>query len=211
MSRRRATAAAPASSVGPPPFAGTPREQIPTDHPEYARRTLDELRRYWGMARLEDASFGKVWAEVKEAKLWQAWPPGNPYGDLDALCKAELGRDVRGVRAALAQAGALTPRLLGPSGSNQYTTAVDDVQSWRRGGHRAEYLVARLARDHPEHLLRLQRGEYPSVAAAARDAGIPYTPQVSVVVTVTGFAKAIRAKLTPEQIAELIAELNASS
>ena len=89
-------------------------------------------------------------------------------------------------------------------------TVVDMCLVRTTGGNAADYLIARLARDHPEHLRRLQQGEYPSVIAAARDAGLRTRNQSSVTPTVTGFLKAIRAKLTPDQIAELIAELNVS-
>lgn len=205
MSRRRGTALSPVID-GPPPFAGTPREQIPTDHPEYARRTLDELRRYWGMARLEDSSFLNVLHEVEAAKLWRVWPPGKPYGDLDALCKAELGQDTKGVRAALAQARALTPQpIAGYGGAREQG---NNITLKRPRGTGADYLVSRLARDHPEHLRRLQRGEYRSVAAAARDAGIPVKDRIQIEPTVANFARSIRAKLTPEQIAELLAEIS---
>ena len=39
-------------------------------------------------------------------------------------------------------------------------------------GNIAEYLTARLARDRPDILTRLEAGHYPSVRAAALEAGI---------------------------------------
>jgi len=39
-------------------------------------------------------------------------------------------------------------------------------------GNIAEYLTARLARDRPDILERMKAGEFPSVRAAAREAGI---------------------------------------
>jgi len=41
-----------------------------------------------------------------------------------------------------------------------------------RGGNKKKYLVAKIARDHPEVLERMKKGEFLSVRAAAIEAGI---------------------------------------
>jgi hypothetical protein len=191
--------------TSPAPYAGTPREEIPTDHPEYARRTIDELKRYWSMARLEDESFSKVLAEVQEARIWKRWPPGKAYGSLDKLCEAELGQNVKGVRQALAQARALTPKRLADAGRPEKG---NNITFSARRGTDPDYLVARLARDYPDYLRRLQQGQFPSVRAAARAAGIPIKDRIQVEATVDALERAIRRCLSTAQIAELVERLN---
>ncbi|MBV8264802.1 MAG: hypothetical protein JO252_00495, partial [Planctomycetaceae bacterium] len=46
-----------------------------------------------------------------------------------------------------------------------------------RGGTQADYLTARIARDRPDLLERMEAGEFPSMRAAALEAGI-VTPTV---------------------------------
>jgi len=45
----------------------------------------------------------------------------------------------------------------------------------KRGSNAASHLLRRLARDHPDALAAYERGEYPSVRAAAKAAGIVKT------------------------------------
>lgn len=46
----------------------------------------------------------------------------------------------------------------------------------QKGGNKSDYLTARIARDRPDVLERMKRGEFSSVAAAAREAGIKKDP-----------------------------------
>lgn len=46
----------------------------------------------------------------------------------------------------------------------------------KRGQNHASYLTARIARDHPEILQRMKKGEFKSVRAAAIEAGIVNVP-----------------------------------
>jgi hypothetical protein len=63
-----------------------------------------------------------------------------------------------------------------------------------RGSNNAEYLTARIARDHPEILERMKAGEFPSVRKAALEAGIvrptialPLEPEAAVRLIVKHF------------------------
>jgi len=190
----------------PPAYAGTPRGEVPIDHPEYARRTLDELKRYWGMARLESESFLKVWDEVRPAAIWKRWPVEHPYGSLAALCQAELGQPVKGVRQALAEARAVTARPLKRVGRPADQNGKGDNITFSRGTG-ADYLVARLARDYPEYLERLQQGEYRSVRAAAKAAGMPMKERVQFEPTINNFERFIRKHLSSEEIRALVLAL----
>jgi hypothetical protein len=51
-----------------------------------------------------------------------------------------------------------------------------DVVNSSSGGNSADYLTARIARDHPKILERMKQGEFTSVRAAAKEAGIVKDP-----------------------------------
>lgn len=74
---------------------------------------------------------------------------------------------------------------------------VDDVKS-TQGGNSAPYLAARLKRDHPEIAAAVERGEYRSMRAAAKAAGI-VKPQDPVRIIQNAWGKA-----DPDQRAAIV-------
>jgi hypothetical protein len=98
---------------------------------------------------------------------------------------AELGRTyqfVQQYRPDLLQktfAEALNVALA-PHGTNQYSnnTGFDNIKSSPsyEGGTSAAYLTARIGRDRPDILARMKAGDYKSVRAAAKEAGIVKDP-----------------------------------
>ena len=82
-----------------------------------------------------------------------------------------------------------------------------DVVSLKHGNS-ANYLKARLQRDHPEIADALDRGEFRSARAAAIEAGIiKPVPVVRLVDDLDKVAAAIKKHLTAEQVAALRAAL----
>jgi hypothetical protein len=75
------------------------------------------------------------------------------------------------------------------------------------GGNVGSYLAARLKKERPDLLAELEEGKLKSLKAAATKAGI-LKPTATVTVTVEGFTKAIKKRLTPEQIKELVQNLS---
>lgn len=67
-------------------------------------------------------------------------------------------------------------------------------------------LTARIARDAPEVLAKMKAGDYPSVRAAAPDAGI-VKKRITLLPTVEGFAATARKHLSPEDITTLTERL----
>jgi hypothetical protein len=67
-------------------------------------------------------------------------------------------------------------KKLNPKGWNQHQKKEDEVYDHKlhppKGGDSPEYLAARIARDRPDIQEKMKAGEYPSVRAAAVDAGI---------------------------------------
>lgn len=73
-------------------------------------------------------------------------------------------------------------------------------------GETADYLTARIARDHPGILDRMKAGEFRSVRAAALEAGI-VKPTASLPLDPIRAARIIRKHFTGEQWSALLAEL----
>ena len=78
------------------------------------------------------------------------------------------------LRSELAGTQAVTVKI----GNNQHTEDVYNVNSLltKRGGNGAEYLLRRLAKTEPAIVKRCEAGEFPSVRAAAIEAGIIKIP-----------------------------------
>lgn len=72
-----------------------------------------------------------------------------------------------------------------------------------KGGTKTSYLADRLRRDHPDIFAGLERGEFPSVHAAAVAAGIR-KKMVQHLLSVAGYARSIREHLSDDEIRELI-------
>lgn len=125
-------------------------------------RNLEGMREHAGYRQLEDRA-------------------GQPYPTFEAFCveppPAGLGYDLEAlehivVERRSARARAQTPLSLldrGPSTLEERTNPTN-VRINAHGNH-PDYRIARLARDHPAILARLQAGELPSVNAAAIEAG----------------------------------------
>ncbi len=79
-------------------------------------------------------------------------------------------------------------------------------------GETSEYLAARLRRDHPEIAAKAARGEFPSIKAAARAAGIVRKNwTTSAIESPADLAEAIRKKFDPDFVAELVSALRGSA
>lgn len=78
------------------------------------------------------------------------------------------------LRSELAGTQAVTVK----SGNNQHTEDVYNINNLptKRGGTGAEYLLRRLAKTEPAIIKRYEAGEFPSVRAAAIEAGIIKIP-----------------------------------
>ena len=71
---------------------------------------------------------------------------------------------------------ALTREVAGMKGGRG-NKAIDNVNSFKtKGGNQADYLAARIKRDHPQIAAGIAAGEYPSIRAAAIAAGIVKVP-----------------------------------
>ena len=158
--------------------------------------------------------FGDVVSRARWLGAGGRGPDGLPFEVYEAFCitpatDGGLGYDVAVIDRIIterkdARARAGQPKSLPWHGEiGRGRNRVRDTKSIGTG---ADYLIARLARDAPLHLARLQAGTYSSAREAALAAGI-IKPRVSVELSPVGFARAACKHLNAEQIADLIEAL----
>src|SRR5262249_35108959 len=107
------------------------------------------------------------------------------------------------------QARAAAPRGLAPARrptkAEQADKGVDNTVT--RGATNADYLTARIARDRPDVLEEMQAGVYPSVRAAAREAGLVKARWSVPAHDIPALAAYLYARLGPLERAELARRL----
>jgi hypothetical protein len=149
---------------------------------------------------------------------------GREFPSFEAFCvcrppyglgyrKDDIDRIVRERQQSVEQvAEAVTPLSTpGAPAGNTNAAKVDethkenkvyDINFDSKGGDRAEYLAARIARDRPDILERMKAGEFPSVRAAAREAGI-IKDRITILIEPQAAAAQIRKHFDPESVQEL--------
>lgn len=162
--------------------------------PERAERYFQQGRalKVWRLLNKRD---GARFASLEEfCEYPEPWGLGTPWKTIRPFFIA-----LHGTAVVAAQVKALNPH-----GANQHGEdgGLDHIKS-TQGGTSAEYLAARLRRDHPAIWEDLAAGKYMNVRAAARAAGI--------VKPVDPVAAALRAlaRLTDEQLMTVGCRLDA--
>lgn len=114
-----------------------------------------------------------------------------------------------------AQPGQPVPVVLGPHGGDRKSGRAkldqSDVITLIRGTTGSPYLIARLRRDYPAILARLEAGEFPSVRAAARAAGIVRPTAMFYTDSPSDAARALKRHFQGERLEALIRELGTQS
>lgn len=201
------------------PLTG-PRGLLPKDSPEYAATTLEELRFRWANVRDDERRFTATLAEVVEARIFERWPAGAPYGDVDKLCRGELGAPLSQVRETVAttnserikRAAEQTTGDVRSEGGYQRGTrlSLPNVGSDKRQDRATANGVSdetqrkldRLAKDFKPLMQRVKSGEL-SVDRAYRMA-LSKPGRITVLAEPQALADGIRRHLAPEQITELV-------
>jgi hypothetical protein len=130
-----------------------------------------DLRKFWehaGWKALKSAD-GQAFASFRQFAMAE-----RPYGlHLTPHTYKGLMRDIdKSMEEVAEDADAhkgLTRQEAGKLGGKGHK-AIDNINSFN--GTSADYLARRIARDHPDILERMKAGDYKSVRAAAKDAGI---------------------------------------
>jgi len=151
-----------------------PRTLKDVNSEEYAWQTTAYLKTLYGF---KEASLDRWIAALEEAeqhRIYDLIPPEKPYGSMDALLVAEIGETAK-TSTAVVMTRAQQPATLFDVGRptvEEQTNKGDDITFISDRGTAADYLTARIARDHPDILSRMKAGEYKSVRAAATAAGL---------------------------------------
>ena len=129
-----------------------------------------DLRKFWehqGWKALKTAD-GQAFASFREFAMAE-----RPYGlHLTPHTYKGLMRDIdKGLEEVAAEAEAHPLPEHGDGPGRGHTKRVDNITSFSRGTS-ADYLARRIARDRPDILERMKAGDYKSVRAAAKEAGI---------------------------------------
>ena len=179
--------------------------------PPWCWQLLAALQTQWRALNFDYELYMRTWDEAEAHRVWDKVPYDSPYGSKERMLEAlEIG-DIPAAKARVVEK-AMMVQPLSPHGSNQHDGEdVTRVTSSR--GNRSDYLTARIARDRPDVWERMKRGEFDSVAAAAREAGIPL-PQprrtVSLSDNVERVADRMKAHYSSEQVRRIIERLSAS-
>lgn len=112
-----------------------------------------------------------------------------------------VAKEIETVKPLAPKRGNPSAKTANLEGRNQYTNKDEDNSYYNKncpktnkGGDSVEYLAAKVSKDAPEIHQKMKQGEYPSVRAAAVDAGI-VKPRIQVT---------WKADATPEQIAQAV-------
>ena len=137
--------------------------------PQWCWQLIAALQTQWRTLNFDYSLYKRTWEDAETHQVWDKVPYDNPYGSKEKMLEALEVGDIPAAKARVAE-NAMSVRPLAEHGANQHTEDVTQVTSSR--GNRNDYLTARIARDRPDIWERMKQGEFTSVAAAAREAGI---------------------------------------
>ena len=188
-----------AASIGP-------RDMKAPGDPAWCWQTVSALQTMWKGLDINLDLYVQTWAEAEEHQVWEKIPYDNPYGTKEKMLEQlGVGDDAQARARTSAQAVDAIP--LRKNGGVR-VKGQPAVQQAAYGSTNKAYLSARIARDYPDILERMVRGEFKSVAAAARAAGILQEKQRPKKVSVNGdsekLARSIQEILGPEEFSKFV-------
>ena len=182
---------------------------------EWSWQTVSALQHMWQSLHLNYGHYMSILGEAEEHQIWEKIPPDAPYGSKEnMLAQVEIG-DARDAQKRIkVQTLAAQAKALQRVGANQHSAGYAPVHSrtTKTGSRNPEYLLARIFRDHPDIFERVLNGEFDSVRAAARVAGIELaTPKKTITLSnnVERVADTLKGHYEPEQLQRIIERLTA--
>ena len=138
--------------------------------PQWCWQQLAALQTQWRALNFDYELYMRTWDEAESHQIWDKVPYDAPYGSKERMLEAlEIG-DIPAAKARVMEK-AMTAAPLGEVGDNQHTGGYTPEYTLPNKSS-TDYLIARIARDRPDIWERMKRGDFDSVAAAAREAGI---------------------------------------
>ncbi len=164
--------------------ASGPRALNEPGSPVWCWQTISHLQTLWKTVDIDLRLYEKTWDEAEEHRVWEKVPYEQPYGSKEKMLEALEVGDVPAARAKVAgMAMNATPTR-----------------------HGKRNLTDRIAYDAPDVWERMKRGEFKSVAEAARVAGIePAKPNKTITLSdkVERVAERLKGYYSQEQIRQL--------
>ena len=153
-----------------------PRDLKEEGSPVWCWQTVSLLQNMWTSLDLSYDRYTEVWEKANEHRIWEKIPADTPYGSLEAMKdKLKVGDAAEARLKVIDLAVQAKPLRKHPGRPSKNGEGNHVGPHDFENGHaptQSEYLAARLARDFPEIHERMQLGEFKSVAAAAKEAGI---------------------------------------
>ena len=169
-------------------------------------QTITAMQFMWENLAICHDSYVEVWREAEEHAIWEKIPPDNPFGSKEAMLERLKIGDEDAAGAKVAGLAAVTKPLQPHGGQLPKNGKGGDLGHLpKKGSRRGDYLAARIARDRPDIHQRMLNGEFTTVAAAARAAGLskPRPKSVGLVQDLRRVAANIRKHYTREQVDSL--------
>ena len=158
-----------------PPSEGVwgPRDQKDPTSREYAIQTVRALKQYLEAADIDEDRVREELARIDRYRHWKVLG----YKSKTEMLQAEgLAERLRKIRRRIKQ---LEGKTINAADNHNPRPSPDIVKTSEAGsGNAADYLTARLKRDHDAIFQRLAAGEFASVRQAAIAAGIVKVPSV---------------------------------
>ena len=147
-----------------------PRAMKEEGSPLWCWQTVSALQTMWKSLDLDLDRYLRTWSDAEEHSIWEKIPYDKPYGTKEAmLADLKLGDDARARARTAVQSMPVRPAMK-HGGTRKEGEQVPGRALARPNGREA--LKRRIARDRPDIWERMKRGEFTSVAGAAREAGI---------------------------------------
>ena len=145
-----------------------PRDQKDPTSREYAIQTVRALKQYLEAADIDE---DRVCEELERIDRYRHWKVLGYKSKAMMLDAEGLADRLRKIRRRIKKLDGKT--INAANNHNPTASSVDIVNTRSLGaGNAADYLTARLKRDHDDIFQRLAAGEFPSVRKAAIAAGI---------------------------------------
>lgn len=159
-----------------PPSNGVwgPRDQKDPTSREYAIQTVRALKQYLEAADIDE---DRVREELERIDRYRHWKVLGYKSKAEMLQAEGLAERLRKIRRRIKR---LEGKTINAADNHDGTAVGVDIVNTRSlgAGNSADYLTARLKRDHDDIFQRLAAGEFPSVRQAAIAAGIVKVPSV---------------------------------
>ena len=133
-----------------------PRELKEPGSPAWCWQTISLLQNMWEAIDSSVNRYLEIWETAEEYRIWETIPYEAPYGSVEVM-KEKL--------------------RVGDAAEARAKTAFLVIQAQPVRKRASDYITARIKRDHPDVAQQMERGEFRSVAAAARAAGIYNRPR----------------------------------